>query len=103
MVDTRAAAVNLWHDEDNALTSRMDNERRSDSQGVWGSYYGGYQRQQMNEASTSFDQTNNGFMVGSDKRIPVKNGNVLLGVAVMRGYADANMHDEGSAGTDINS
>ncbi|WP_237932752.1 autotransporter outer membrane beta-barrel domain-containing protein [Buttiauxella sp. S19-1] len=109
VVNTRAAAVNLWRDEEEALNLRMDNERRTGSsshpgnRGAWGSYYGGYHRQQMNEASTSYDQTNNGFMVGADNRFDVRNGNVLIGFAAMRGNGDVNMHDMGSAGTDIDS
>ncbi|MGR7464280.1 autotransporter outer membrane beta-barrel domain-containing protein [Klebsiella aerogenes] len=109
-VNTRAAAVNLWYDEEAALNRRMDNERRSDNsgasqgnRGVWGSYYGGNHRQQMNEASTSFDQDVNGFMVGADTRIDTSGGNWLVGFAAMRGYSDVNMHDIGSAGADIDS
>ncbi|MBF0035783.1 autotransporter outer membrane beta-barrel domain-containing protein [Citrobacter freundii] len=105
VVNTRAAAVNLWRDEEDALVLRMDGERRSGNDegegrhGVWGSYYGGYHRQQMNETSTSFDQTNNGFMLGADMRTDTTSGHWLTGFAVMRGYADINMHDAGSAGT----
>ncbi|MEZ2603952.1 autotransporter outer membrane beta-barrel domain-containing protein [Kluyvera intermedia] len=110
VVNTRAAAVNLWYDEEAALNRRMDNERRSDNsgasqgnRGVWGSYYGGNHRQQMNEASASFDQDVNGFMVGADTRIDTSAGNWLVGFAAMRGYSDVNMHDTGSAGADIDS
>ncbi|MEE4406738.1 autotransporter outer membrane beta-barrel domain-containing protein [Enterobacter mori] len=110
VVNTRAAALNLWYDEEAALNRRMDNERRSDNsgvspgnRGVWGSYYGGNHRQQMNEASTSFDQDVNGFMVGADTRIDTSSGNWLVGFAAMRGYSGVNMHDIGSAGADIDS
>ncbi|MDK9604611.1 autotransporter outer membrane beta-barrel domain-containing protein, partial [Lelliottia wanjuensis] len=110
VVNTRAAAVNLWRDEEEALNLRMDNERRTGlsgtapyNRGAWGSYYGGYHRQQMDQASTSYDQTNSGFMVGGDNRIAVRNGNVLVGFAAMRGFGNVNMHDLGSAGTDIDS
>lgn len=105
VVNTRAAAVNLWRDEEEALVRQMDSERRQDTtegsnhNGAWGSYYGGYHRQQMNESSTSFDQTNNGFMVGADMRTETASGHWLTGFAVMRGYANINMHDAGSAGT----
>ncbi|WP_312284545.1 autotransporter outer membrane beta-barrel domain-containing protein [Yokenella regensburgei] len=103
VVDTRAAAVNLWYDEEDALLLRMDSERRSDSEGVWGSYYGSNHRQSMNQASSSFDQTTQGFMVGADKRIPLASGNLLFGTAVMRGYSNNNMHDAGNSGTNTNS
>ncbi|MDK9607137.1 autotransporter outer membrane beta-barrel domain-containing protein [Lelliottia wanjuensis] len=107
VVDTRAAAVNLWNDEQDALNLRMDNERRTGSSdgivNAWGSYYGGYHRQQMDMASSSFDQTNNGFMVGADKRISAAEGDWLFGASVMRGFSDVNMHDSGSVGTDIDS
>lgn len=110
VINSRAAAVNLWHDEEEALSLRMDNDRRTGStfggqkdNGVWGSYYGGYHRQQMDTASTGFDQTNNGFMLGMDKRVELSNGNLLAGIAFMRGFSDINMHDEGSAGTNADS
>ena len=107
VVDTRAAAVSLWNDEQDALNLRMDNERRTGSSdgtlNAWGSYYGGYHRQQMNMASSSYDQTNNGFMVGADKRVGASSGEWLFGAAVMRGFSDVNMHDEGSVGSDIDS
>jgi outer membrane autotransporter protein len=106
-VNTRAAAMSIWSDEQDALNRRLDHERLTGSSdgtvNAWGSYYGGYHRQQMEQTSTAYDQTNNGFMLGADKRVDIAPGNLLFGFAATRGYSDVNMHDGGSAGTDVDS
>ncbi len=106
-VNTRAAAMSIWSDEQDVLNRRLDNERLTGSSdgtvNAWGSYYGGYHRQQVEQTSSAYDQTNNGFMLGADKRVDITPGNLLFGFAATRGYSDVNMHDGGSAGTDVDS
>lgn len=107
VVNTRAAAMSIWSDEQDVLNRRLDNERLTGSSdgtvNAWGSYYGGYHRQQVEQTSSAYDQTNNGFMLGADKRVDIAPGNLLFGFAATRGYSDVNMHDGGSAGTDVDS
>jgi len=107
VVNTRAAAMSIWSDEQDVLNRRLDNERLTGSSdgtvNAWGSYYGGYHRQQVEQTSSAYDQTNNGFMLGADKRVDIAPGNLLFGFAAARGYSDVNMHDGGSAGTDVDS
>lgn len=107
VVNTRAAAMSIWSDELDVLNRRLDNERLTGSSdgtvNAWGSYYGGYHRQQVEQTSSAYDQTNNGFMLGADKRVDIAPGNLLFGFAATRGYSDVNMHDGGSAGTDVDS
>lgn len=107
VVNTRAAAMSIWSDELDVLNRRLDNERLTGSSdgtvNAWGSYYGGYHRQQVEQTSSAYDQTNNGFMLGADKRVDIAPGNLLFGFAAARGYSDVNMHDGGSAGTDVDS
>ncbi|MBL5882416.1 autotransporter outer membrane beta-barrel domain-containing protein [Lelliottia aquatilis] len=104
VVNTRAAAVTLWRDEEEALNLRMDNNRRTgekNAHGVWGSYYGSDTRQQMDGASSGFEQENHGFMLGYDKEFELNNGNVLLGMSVMRGSSDVSMTDKANTGSNI--
>lgn len=107
VVNTRAAAMNIWNDEQDVLNRRLDNERLTGtSDGIvnaWGSYYGGYHRQQVEQASSAYDQTNNGFVLGADKRVDIAPGNLLFGFAATRGFSNVNTHDGGSAGTDVDS
>ena len=99
--------MSIWSDELDVLNRRLDNERLTGSSdgtvNAWGSYYGGYHRQQVEQTSSAYDQTNNGFMLGADKRVDIAPGNLLFGFAATRGYSDVNMHDGGSAGTDVDS
>ncbi len=97
-----AAAQASWNSQTGAVYERLNTRMEQDTGGVWGTYYGNEWAGEAGLSST-FNQKINGMAIGADKTLPLKDGQVTMGVAVMHDNSHLSGFDEKGSGGSMNS
>ncbi len=97
-----AAAQSSWNSQTGAVYERLNTRMEQDTGGVWGTYYGNEWAGEAGLSST-FNQKINGMAIGADKTLPLKDGQVTMGVAVMHDNSHLSGFDEKGSGGSMNS
>ncbi|OAT26703.1 outer membrane protein [Buttiauxella ferragutiae ATCC 51602] len=102
VLSSLAATQASWNSQTGAVYERLNSRMEQDEGSVWGTYYGSEWAGEAGLSST-FNQKINGLAIGADKTLPLKDGLVTMGVAVMHDNSHLSGFDEKGSGGSMNS
>lgn len=102
VLSSLAATQTSWNNQTGAVYERLNSRMEMDEGSVWGTYYGSEWAGEAGLSST-FNQKINGLAIGADKTLPLKDGYVTMGVAVMHDNSHLSGFDEKGSGGSMTS